>query len=134
MRALSSVVSAMAHLPPGRCAIAVSGGGDSMALLHLALQAGLRPLVLTFDHNLRPDSGTEAAWVARHAAALGLPCRIGRWETPVRRNVLAAARTARYRFFAQVCADAGLTHLLVGHTMDDVAETFLIRRAHMPIQ
>lgn len=129
MHALSSVVFAMAHLPLGRCAIAVSGGGDSMALLHLALQAGLRPLVLTFDHNLRPESAAEAAWVAAQATALGLPCRLGRWDTPARRGVLAAARTARYRFFAQACADEGLTHLLVGHTLDDVAETFLIRRA-----
>ncbi|HET6815386.1 MAG TPA: ATP-binding protein, partial [Actinomycetota bacterium] len=61
-------------------AVAVSGGADSLALLHalrtLAGPRGWRLAVLTVDHGLRPGSAADAAFVADHAKALGLPTRV----------------------------------------------------------
>jgi tRNA(Ile)-lysidine synthase TilS/MesJ len=67
--------------PPGDgVAVAVSGGADSLALLHalraLAGPRGWRLAVLTVDHGLRPGSAADAAFVADHAKALGLPARV----------------------------------------------------------
>ncbi|MHA1165792.1 MAG: ATP-binding protein, partial [Alphaproteobacteria bacterium] len=67
--------------------LAVSGGADSLALMHLAhgwrQQRGARTPrlhVLTIDHGLRAESAGEADWVAKQAGALGLPCAILRWN------------------------------------------------------
>lgn len=114
--------------------LAVSGGGDSMAMLNLAVavaaQTGQRLCVATVDHGLRPDSATEAVDVARHAARLGLPHDTLHWhDRPSGGNLQAAARDARYGLLAQWAQARGAELVLLGHTADDQAETLLMRLA-----
>jgi tRNA(Ile)-lysidine synthase len=117
-----------------RVALAVSGGPDSTALLHLA--AALRdrfaaaPVVLTVDHKLRPAAAREAEAVAAAAAALGLEAEILAWtgDKPAA-NLQAAARAARYALLADAARRHGCDALATAHTRDDQAETFLLALA-----
>lgn len=113
--------------------LAVSGGPDSMALMHLA--AGLRdqgvvpPLhVATVDHGLRAGSAADAARVAEAAGQLGLPCARLVWTGPrPTRAIQEQARAARYRLLLGLCGRVGADHLVTAHTCDDQAETVLMR-------
>jgi len=114
---------------------AVSGGPDSTALMHCLARwraAGSRPpvLVATVDHGLRPEAAGEAAFVAREAAALGLPHRILAWtgDKP-RTGIQEAAREARYRLLVDHARAMGASHLVTAHTLDDQAETVMMRLA-----
>lgn len=115
--------------------IAVSGGGDSLALLHLAVDwarpRGLRIEAATVDHRLRAESQAEADSVSQTCAALGVPHRVLRWahEGEVRGNLMAAARDARLALLGPWARDRGLPAVALGHTMDDQAETLLMRLA-----
>lgn len=115
-------------LPAGETiGVAVSGGGDSTALLHLCLAAGLRVEAVTVDHGLRSESAAEAATVARDCAALGVPHVVARWEHgPVAGNLMDAARRARMALIADRARDRGIGHVALGHTRDDQAETVLM--------
>ncbi len=97
-----------------------------MALLHLAAQAGVAAAVASVDHCLRPGSAAEAAGVARACAALGLPHDTLVWDWDGRGNLQAAARAARRRLLADWARARGLTHVALGHTADDQAETVLM--------
>ncbi len=116
-------------------AIAVSGGGDSLALLDTVdrwRKAPGRPAVtvLTVDHGLVAGSGAVAAGVAAAAAERGLAARVLAWEgAKPTSGIEAAARQARYRLLAAAARDAGATHLLTAHSLEDQAETFLMRLA-----
>jgi tRNA(Ile)-lysidine synthase len=127
-----AAAAALAVLPPGAGAlVAVSGGGDSMALLQAAaLAARGRPLfAATVDHGLRPEAAAEAALAARACAALGLPHAVLRWEAPPRGNLQARAREGRRRLLAAHARATGAALVLLGHTADDQAETVLMRLA-----
>jgi tRNA(Ile)-lysidine synthase len=115
-------------------AVAVSGGGDSVALMHLLARwaKGTKktaPLVLVVDHGLRPESGREARGVVKTAKALGLAVRLLRWADAPGRGIEAAARAARYGLMGKVLRQQKRATLYVGHTEDDQAETFLLRLA-----
>jgi tRNA(Ile)-lysidine synthase len=116
--------------------IAVSGGPDSTALLvlaarwHAALKQGPHLLAVTVDHGLRPESAREARAVKRLAGRLGVRHRVLRWsgEKPAT-GLQEAARAARYQLLSAAARSAGARHILTGHTLDDQAETVLIRMA-----
>lgn len=112
-------------------AVAVSGGGDSLALLILAHAAfGERVRVLTVDHGLRDGSAAEAAVVAGYADSLGVEHATLHWTGPKPTgNLQAAARDARYALMARWCATNGVTWLATAHHRDDAAETMLLRLA-----
>jgi tRNA(Ile)-lysidine synthase len=112
---------------------AVSGGPDSMALMHgLARWASLKrrpPIhVATVDHGLRTGAAEEAAFVAREAAQLGLPHRTLVWtgQKPAT-GIQEAAREARYRLLIEHARETGASHLVTAHTLDDQAETVMMR-------
>ena len=114
--------------------VAVSGGPDSLALLHvlnrLAPALALDLHVAHFDHRLRERSDSDAAFVARAAGRLGLPATIraaDATETPRGRSPEEAARERRYRFLDETADATGAAHIATGHTLDDQAETVLMR-------
>lgn len=111
-------------------AIAVSGGSDSLALLSLtdawATKRQRRLIVFTVDHQLRPEAKSEANAVARLASELGHKHQTLVWGDP--KATQSAAREARYRLMCATMHEHGAACLLLGHTLDDVVETALIRR------
>jgi tRNA(Ile)-lysidine synthase len=114
--------------------LAVSGGPDSTALMLLAarwrqaLKTGPRLIAVTVDHGLRKDSKREAEQVGKLARRLGLAHRILRWTgRKPSTGLQQAARAARYRLLAQAARAAKAAHILTAHTLDDQAETVLIR-------
>jgi len=120
--------------PLGALGLAVSGGGDSMALLHLAAgwagPRGLRLEVATVNHRLRPEAAGEARLVGDTARALGLTHTVLEWRgAPGQGNLQDAARQARQRLLADWAGGLGLDAVALGHTADDQAETFLMRLA-----
>jgi tRNA(Ile)-lysidine synthase len=119
-----------------RVAVAVSGGADSLALLHaLRVLAGPRRwrlAVLTVDHGLRPGSAADAAFVADHAKALGLPARLltlAPGDLAAHRDAgpEGAARAVRYEALWPAADELGCRWLATGHTLDDQAETVLLQ-------
>jgi tRNA(Ile)-lysidine synthase len=114
--------------------VAVSGGGDSVALLvllHDWAAAGDRGLAAaTVDHGLREGSAAEAAAVARLCDRLGVPHATLVWAgRGARGNLQAAARDARRALLGDWARWNGLAAVALGHTLDDQAETFLLRLA-----
>jgi tRNA(Ile)-lysidine synthase len=117
--------------PGQRAGVAVSGGADSMCLLHvlreLAPRFNLTLLVLHLDHGLRGDeSRADADFVRRTAAGLGLEYE----ELAVQLepgNIEQAARAARRDFFLRVLREGRAGRVALGHTRSDQAETVLFR-------
>ena len=112
--------------------LAVSGGGDSVALMHVAAgwAQGRRIMVATVDHGLRADSAAEAEGVARAARALGLSHATLLWRRDTQTgNLLAQARDARLRLLSGWALRNQLPAVALGHTADDLAETLLMRLA-----
>lgn len=116
-------------LPPGPLGIAVSGGSDSTALVHLLNDWGGRPLAaVTVDHDLRPGSAAEAIAVATMCRSLRIPHTTLTWQGwNGRGNLQDAARTARRQLITTWAKRHHLGAVALGHTADDQAETFLMR-------
>jgi tRNA(Ile)-lysidine synthase len=125
---------ALVSFPPDkRYLVGVSGGRDSVVLLHWLLASGYRRLVVChLDHRLRGRSSTaDARFVERLAAAHELPFELGtvdvkKLAAETRQSTEAAARVARYEFFAQIARRRRCATIFLGHHADDLVETFLI--------
>lgn len=113
----------------------MSGGGDSAALLEAAADwaraSGRRIEAATVDHRLRPEAAAEARAVAARCAVLGVPHEILVWSDPPAHggNLSARAREARLGLLAEWAARRDLAAVALGHTLDDQAETVLMRLA-----
>lgn len=116
---------------PAQIGVAVSGGSDSMALLHLFHRAFPGKVsAVTVDHGLRAEATVEAAGVAAFCAQRSIPHAILRWQGPEPTgNLMDQARRARLSLIADWAKVAGITHVLLGHTADDQAESFVMNLA-----
>lgn len=115
-----------------RLLLAVSGGGDSMALLGgCLLLARTRPLqlgVAHIDHGVRPQSGSDANFVGNYAAEAGLPCFVRDGPSlPLKVNKEAWLRQERYRLLHDIRRASEYDLVVTAHTAGDVVETFLMR-------
>src|SRR5438093_4697064 len=111
--------------------VAVSGGADSVALLHLlsglAADWRLRLHVLHVDHQLRAESAADADFVRALGARLGIPVDVATVAVDRRGSLEAAARSARYAALEACATRIGAERIALGHTADDQAETVLMR-------
>lgn len=99
-----------------------------MLMTEVAPSLGVELVVLHFDHRYRADSVDDARFVEAMAASLGLPCRVGVNPDPKPTSgLMAEARRVRYRFFDGTITDGFCQKIVLAHTMDDVAETSLMR-------
>lgn len=122
------------HEADAPVAVALSGGGDSLALTLLAKAwadtAGRRLLILTVDHRLQRDSGAWTAACAATARRLGADFQGLSWDGPKPATGLAAAaRAARHRLLAEAARKAGAHVVLMGHTASDLHEAEAMRAA-----
>jgi tRNA(Ile)-lysidine synthase len=113
---------------PGRYLVAVSGGADSIALLHVLATSGRYELVSAhFDHGLRADSALDAQLVEETARALGVPsvsqaAHLGQASE-------AVARQHRYEWLEQARVEAGAAAIVTAHHRDDLVETSVLNLA-----
>jgi len=125
----------LARGAPWPGAVAVSGGGDSVALMLLLARwakakGAAAPTVLSVDHGLNPDSAKHARAVAAAAKGAGLKAHVLVWNAAKpKSDIEAAARDARYRLMGEWCRAHNVAGLYVAHSQDDQAETFLLRLA-----
>lgn len=119
-----------AHNLEGPIGLALSGGGDSIALLYLLMEV-LPPekiMALHFNHNTRAESSDDAQWVQNVCEKEGIKCLTESWEASATTgNFHQQARRARYAFFSRAAQNHQLQGILTAHTQDDVAETVLMR-------
>lgn len=121
---------ALAGAPAGEIGVAVSGGADSVALLLLLRAAGRKVAAVTVDHGLRAGSADEAGAVAALCATRGIPHSLLHWSGwDGRGNLQDRARQARLALIAEWAHRRGIKAVALGHTLDDQAETFLMRLA-----
>lgn len=114
-------------------ALAVSGGGDSLALAWLASCWRKRLIAFVVDHGLRPGAAAEAAHALDMLQKLGVEGRLIRLKDLRPGPALAQrARTARYDALFAACRAAGCLDLLVAHQADDQAETVAMRQRRGP--
>lgn len=124
--------AALAQLGPFgqryRCAVAVSGGPDSLALWQLMAETGYDAIALIVDHGLRPSSAAEAKATADQITARGGKAQIlTLTPPPFSGSPLSWARSARYQALSDACRAAGIIDLYTAHHADDQAETVLER-------
>ena len=120
--------------PPARVGVAVSGGGDSIALLSVMAEVAkardIELLVITVDHGLRPGTLSEVKLVTGLCQSLNLSHHVEYWTGwDGTGNLQARAREGRYELIADWAYANQITHVALGHTADDQAETVLMRLA-----
>ncbi len=129
---LSSVRAQFHAAPPARLGVAVSGGGDSIALLHILAKCfdadQVELFAATVDHGLRREAADEARQVSELARSLGISHETLKWQGwDGTGNLQDQARQARYRLLGDWAKSHAIAILAVGHTADDQAETVLMR-------
>jgi tRNA(Ile)-lysidine synthase len=137
-RALRALRTHRMVTPGGRVLVALSGGPDSVALLHILRELDARGEVVVagvahLNHRLRgAESDADEQFCRALARDLGLAAEIGSEDVRAlaeaqHRSIEDAARTARYAFLEAAADRAQAEAIAVGHTLDDQAETFLLR-------
>ncbi len=135
-RTLSANLERLRQLSPRlngkRLLLAVSGGRDSVAMLHLSLTVGWAVAVAHLDHGLRETSSEDAGFVQGLASGLGLEFaseRVDVGSIAARRGwgIEEAARRVRYEFLARAAKNLGCDTILTAHTLEDNAETVLLQ-------
>ena len=110
-----------------KLAIAVSGGVDSVCLLHWCQLAGLDIVALHVNHGLRAAADVETQYVSELCKKLEVPCQIFYWDgVKPTAGLENAAREARYKMMTDFCKANDIYALLVAHQADDQIETFLM--------
>lgn len=129
LRTAVAKVLAVAGVPEGaELLVAVSGGGDSVALLHLLHRLGRKVVALHGNHQSRgTESEGDACFVAELADTLGIPAVIENLTLDGEGSFEMRARDARHTFFRRVAQDRQTPWIALGHTRDDQAETLLLR-------
>ena len=125
-------VAAFSDQTPARIGVAVSGGSDSTAALlvchETAERLGATLFAVTVDHGLRKEAADEAKFVAEICNRLGVSHRILRWQhSDIRGNLQDQARRARYDLISAWALENDIADVVLGHTANDRAETFLMR-------
>jgi tRNA(Ile)-lysidine synthase len=118
----------------GTLLAAISGGPDSTTLMYALARWSKPPgrpriVAVTVDHGLRPDSRAEADAVGVAARSCGLDHHLLTWSPRPERVSQEAARRARYRLLDECAAAIGARCLITAHTLDDQAETIMMRAA-----
>ena len=120
-------------LPPQtRVLLAVSGGADSIVMLHLFRRMGADIAVAHCNFRLRgAESDADEAFVRGICQELGVPLRVAQFDTLAHAqqhgiSIEMAARELRYRFFGQMASELGCQRIAVAHNLDDQAETLLL--------
>ena len=122
-------------LARARLVVAVSGGPDSVCLMHvlagLKEELSLALHVAHLDHGLRADSAADAAYTKQLAERLGLPVTLEKADVQGYRRekglgLEEAGREVRYRFLARLAGELGTPYILTGHTRNDQVETILL--------
>ncbi|WP_299208921.1 tRNA lysidine(34) synthetase TilS [uncultured Tateyamaria sp.] len=131
---IAAIEAQMGTNPPERMAVAVSGGGDSVALLAALVEycrdQDVELHVITVDHGLREETRDEIALVTDLCVRWNLPHHVEYWTGwDGQGNLQAAARDARYEIMADWAYANRISHIALGHTADDQAETFVMRLA-----
>ncbi|WP_299283572.1 tRNA lysidine(34) synthetase TilS [uncultured Tateyamaria sp.] len=131
---LEAIAEQLSGRPPERLGVAVSGGGDSVALLAALVEhvkgTGTELSVITVNHGLRPEAKEEVALVTDLCARWNLSHHVEYWKGwSGEGNLQSTARDARYELMADWAYGNGVTHIALGHTADDQAETFIMRLA-----
>lgn len=131
---LATVREAFSNAPPARLGVAVSGGGDSVALLHILSRCfepdSVELFAVTVDHGLRKEAADEALAVQSLAARLNIPHTTLRWQRKdTSGNLQEKAREARYQLISEWAKGQDISVFAIGHTADDQAETVLMRLA-----
>ena len=106
-------------------AVAVSGGVDSICLLHWLAKLKMNVTALHVHHHLRGAADAEAQYVAQTCKNIGVDCHVFHWDgAKPTTGIEAAARTARYKFMTDWCHENNVPVLMVAHQADDQIETF----------
>ncbi len=114
--------------------IAVSGGSDSIALLHLLIEwsraKNIEVTIFSVDHNLRPESKSEISYIKKLSSQCGFHFIPLSWNCGDRATAIQErARKARYELMNQSCKRLGISLLLTAHHLDDMLETYLIKKS-----
>ena len=127
MLASSSPCKTALETLPKAVLVGVSGGVDSVALLHALVATGRKPVVLHFDHGWRAESGADAEWVRSLARMNRLKFISSKMRATGKGPDEADGRSARYAFFAKVARKLCVPDLVLAHHADDQVETFLLQ-------
>ncbi|MCW3489144.1 tRNA lysidine(34) synthetase TilS [Dethiobacter alkaliphilus] len=135
-RVLRTIQNNQLFLPGQKVVVAVSGGPDSLMLLHvlgeLSAKLGITLHVAHIHHGLRAESDQEAVAVKKMAIGLGLPVSVSRvnvenWRQKAGTSLQAAARQVRYGALERIAHRVGAACIATAHHRDDLVETLLLR-------